>query len=352
MKLGDIAKQLACQLEGDPALDIHGVAAIEQAGPGELTFLSNPRYRQAVATTRAAAILIAVDGAVEREAGLPALAALRSANPYLDFARALELLHAAPKYAPGVHPTAVIAPTARLGANAHVGPYCFVDENVEIGRDAVLHSFVAIYRDARIGDGFFAHSHSVVREGCRIGDGVILQNGVVIGADGFGFARDAKGNYHKIPAVGITVLGDDVEVQANACVDRATLGETRIGRGVKIDDLVLVGHGSIVGEKTVLCGQVGLAGSTEVGKGCMLGGQVGCAGHLKIADGAMFTAQTGVPKDVTEAGIYSGYPAIENKQWLKNSAAINHLPDLLKTVRRLESETAQLKEELKALAER
>ena len=176
----------------------------------------------------------------------------------------------------------------------------------------------------------------MVREGCRIGNRVILQNGVIIGADGFGFARESSGRWYKIFPAGITVLGDDVEVQANSCVDRATLGETLVGNDVKIDDLALVGHGSIVGEGTVLCAQVGLAGTTEVGKGCMLGGQVGASGHLKIGDGAMITPQSGVPNDVPAGVLYSGSPVVEHKQWLKNSAAINHVAELLKTVRRLE----------------
>ena len=347
MKLGDIAQRLGCELEGDPGVEIHGIAGIEHAGVGELTFLSNSRYRQAVRTTRAAALFIARDAVIERDKGLPPLAALRSANPYLDFARAIELFYSAPRYAPGVHPTAVIAPTAKLGANAHVGPYCFVDDGVEIGRDAVLHSSVTIYRDVKIGDSFFAHAHATVREGCRIGNRVILQNGVVIGADGFGFARKADGHWYKIFPAGISVLGDDVEIQANSCVDRATLGETLIGDDVKMDCLVQVGHGSKVGERTVLCAQVGLAGTTEVGKACMLGGQVGVSGHLKIGDGAMITPQSGVPNDVPAGVLYSGSPVVEHKQWLKNSAAINHVADLLKTVRRLEAEVESLKTRMK-----
>ena len=343
MKLGEIAARLSCEIEGDASAEIHGVAGIEHARPGELTFVSNPRYRQAIRTTAASAVLVGKDVAIERAAGRAPLAALRSGNPYLDFARAVELFHSAPRYVPGVHPTAVIAATADIGEGAHVGPYCFVDEHTHIGRNAVLHSFVSIYRDVRIGDDFFAHSHAVVREGCRIGDRVILQNGVVIGGDGFGFAREANQRWHKILQAGITVLEDDVEVQANSCIDRATLGETLIGRGVKIDDLVLVGHGGTVGEDTILCGQVGLAGTTRVGKGCMLGGQTGLSGHLTVGDGAMLTPQSGVAGDIPAGQLYSGAPAVENRQWMKNSAALNHLPDLLKTVRRLEAEVARLK---------
>jgi UDP-3-O-[3-hydroxymyristoyl] glucosamine N-acyltransferase len=344
MKLGEIAKQLGCLLEGDATIDIQGVAGIEQAGPGQLTFVSNPRYTQAIRTTRASAVLLAKDAEPDRDSALPSLAVLRSGNPYLDFARALELFNPPHRYEPGVHPTAVIAPGAKIGPGAHIGPYCFVDQDVEIGRNAVLHSLVSIYRYVRIGDHFFAHSHAVVREGCRIGHRVILQNGVVIGADGFGFAKRADGSWHKILQTGIVVLGDDVEIQANSCVDRATVGQTTIARGVKIDDLVLVGHGGSIGEDTLLCGQVGMAGTTTVGKGCILGGQTGCSGHLTVGDGAMLTPQTGVANDIPPNSLYSGAPAVEHKQWLKGAAAFKRLPELLSTVRRLEQEVARLSE--------
>ena len=344
MKLGEIAKRLGCLVEGDGNVEIRSVTGIEHAEPGQLTFVSNPRYVSATGTTLASAVLLGKDIAVHRGAGLPKLAVLRSANPYLDFARALEMFYEPPRYAPGIHPTAVIAPSARIGPGAHVGPYCFVDEDVEIGRNSVLHSLVSIYRHARIGDDFFAHSHVVVREACRIGNRVLLQNGVVIGGDGFGFAKQADGRWHKILQSGVTVLGDDVEIQANSCVDRATVGETTISRGVKIDDLVLVGHGGRIGEDTLLCGQAGMAGTTTIGKGCILGGQVGCSGHLTVGDGAMLTPQTGVANDIPPNSLYSGAPAVEHKQWLKGSAAFKRLPELLNTVRRLEQEVARLSE--------
>jgi UDP-3-O-[3-hydroxymyristoyl] glucosamine N-acyltransferase len=237
----------------------------------------------------------------------------------------------------------VVAKAARIGAGTHIGPYCFVDEDAHIGRDAVLHSFVTIYRGAQIGDDFFAHAHAVVREFCRIGNRVILQNGAVIGGDGLGFARQKDGTWYKMQQSGPAVLEDDVEVQANACVDRATVGETRIGRGSKLDDLVLVGHASRVDANTMLCGQVGLAGSTRIGAGCILAGQVGTAGHLSVGDGTVVTAKSGIPSDIPPKSLYSGYPAIENRQWLKNTAALNRLPDLQRRVWELESEIEKLK---------
>lgn len=337
MNLREIAERLHCELEGDPGLEITGVAGIGEAQPGQLTFLANPRYRAAVRTTRASAIV------VSRDAGPMPLAALRSDNPYLDFARAIELFSQPLRYGPGIHPTAIIARSAKMGPETHIGPYCFVDEDVVIGARAVLHSFVTIYRAATIGDDFFAHAHAVVREFCRIGNRVILQNGVIVGGDGFGFAKQASGEWFKMHQAGIAVIGDDVEIQANSCVDRATIGETRIARGAKLDNLVQVGHASKVGEDTLLCGQVGLAGSTVVGNRCVLAGQVGAAGHLTIGDGAVLTAQSGVPNDVPAGALYSGYPAVDNKQWLKSVAVFNHLPELQKKVRELEAEVERLR---------
>jgi UDP-3-O-[3-hydroxymyristoyl] glucosamine N-acyltransferase len=272
---------------------------------------------------------------LKRGPGLPPLAALRSQNPYFDFARAIELFCAPAAYPAGTHPTAVVAKSAKIGEGAHIGPHCFVDEGVEIGRRAVLHSLVTIYRNTRIGDDFLAHSQTVVRERCTIGNRVILQNGVVVGGDGFGFAKRPDGRWHKIMQNSPVVIEDDVEIQSNSCIDRATVGETRIRRGAKIDDLVLVGHACDVGEDTILCGQVGLAGSTRVGNGCILAGQVGSAGHLDIGDGATVTSQSGVPSDVPPGALYSGYPAMENKLWLKVMATLKNLPEMQKTVRRL-----------------
>jgi UDP-3-O-[3-hydroxymyristoyl] glucosamine N-acyltransferase len=343
MKLSEVAQKLGCRLEGSPDIEIGAVAGIEHAQAGQITFLANRRYFPLLKTTRASAVLVEEGIALTRDPSLPPLAALRTANPYLAFAHAIELFYQPPRYAPAIHPTAIIAKTARIGEGAHVGPYCFVDEEVEIGRNAVLHSSVTIYRGAKIGDDFFAHAHVVVREFCRIGHRAILQNGAIIGGDGFGFAKQKDGNWYKMQQPGPAVLEDDVEVQANACVDRATVGETRIGRGAKLDDLVLVGHASRVGANTLLCGQVGLAGSTRIGSNCILAGQVGTAGHLTVGDGSVLTAQSGVPNDVPPQSLYSGYPAVENREWLKTVAALNRLPDLQRRVRELESELERLK---------
>jgi UDP-3-O-[3-hydroxymyristoyl] glucosamine N-acyltransferase len=312
---------------GSPETEITGLNGIEQARPGELTFVSNPKYAAAARTTKASAVIVSED--------FPAISAamLRAKNPYLTFARALELFYKPPRYAPGVHPTAVVHVGTKIGAGAHLGPYVVVDDEVEIGPNAVLLAHVVIYRGARIGDNFFAHAHAVVRENCRIGNNVILQNGVVIGADGFGFAKTTEGRWHKIPQPAPVVIADDVEVQANSCIDRASVGETRIGRGVKVDNLVQVGHGAQVGEDALLCAQVGLAGSTEIGDRVILTGQVGVVGHCKVGDNAIVTPQSGVANDIAAGALVSGSPAVDHKAWLKYSAILPRLPEIARAVR-------------------
>ncbi|HWX92525.1 MAG TPA: UDP-3-O-(3-hydroxymyristoyl)glucosamine N-acyltransferase [Terriglobales bacterium] len=328
MKLSKLSETLRAPLEnGSPDTEITGVAGIEEAAAGQVTFVANPKYASAAKTTAASAVIVSEDFPL-----IPA-AMLRSKNPYLTFAKAVALFYQPPRYKPGIHATAVVHPSAKIGKNAHIGPYVVIDENVKIGANAVILAHCVIYQGAVIGDNFFAHAHVAVREHCRLGNNLVLQNGVVIGADGFGFAKDESGHWHKIVQSGPAVLEDDVEVQANACIDRASVGETHIARGAKIDNLVQVGHGSKVGENTLLCAQAGLAGSTEVGKNVILAGQVGVAGHCKIGDGAIATAQSGIPNDVAPGAIVSGYPAIDNKLWLRCSAAFNRLPELVKLVR-------------------
>jgi UDP-3-O-[3-hydroxymyristoyl] glucosamine N-acyltransferase len=328
MKLSAIAAALHARLDnGSPETEITGLNGIDQAGPGELSFVSNPKYAAAARSTKASAVIVAED--------FPAIpsALLRAKDPYLSFARALELFHQPLRYAPGVHASAVVHPTAKVGAHAHIGPYVVVDENVEIGEHAVLLAHVVIYRGVQIGHHFFAHAHAVVRENCRLGNHVLLQNGVVVGADGFGFAKTAEGRWHKIPQPAPVVIGDDVEIQANSCIDRASVGETRIGRGVKIDNLVQVGHGSSVGEDALLCSQVGLGGSTEIGARAILTGQVGVVGHCKVGEAAIITPQSGVANDVAAGALVSGAPAVDHKLWLKYSAILPRLPEMVRALR-------------------
>jgi UDP-3-O-[3-hydroxymyristoyl] glucosamine N-acyltransferase len=327
MKLATLADHLGATLHGDPDAEVTSAAGLEDASPGQLTFVANPKYTSFARTTRATAVLV--------EPAFEAIAAatLRIANPYLAFARALEFFYTPPAYPPGIHPTAILSPTSRIGPEAHIGAYVVVGDHVTLGPHATLLPHVVLYPHAHIGAHFFAHAHAIVREHCRLGDHVTLQNGAIIGADGFGFAKQADGSWYKIVQTGPAVLEDHVEVQANSTIDRASIGETRIHVGTKIDNLVQVGHGSSVGADTLLCAQVGLAGSTHVGKNVILAGQVGVAGHCTIGDGAIATAQSGIPSDVPPGATVSGYPAIDNRKWLRSVALFNRLPEIIRSLR-------------------
>ncbi len=333
MKLAALAQALEATLEGgDPNQEITGIAGIEHAQPGQITFVSNPKYTALARTTQASAILVAPD--------FPPIPTptLRLPNPYHAFARTIELFYTPPRTSPGIHPTAVIAPTAHIGTNPHIAAYAVIGDHCFLGDDAVLHPHVVLYPHVRIGHRFLAHAHAIVREHCHLGDDVILQNGAIIGADGYGFARipapPGAPAWHKIVQSGAAILESHVEVQANACIDRASIGETRIRLGAKIDNLVQVGHGSTVGENSLLCAQVGLAGSTSIGKNVTLAGQVGVAGHCHIGDGAIATAQSGIPNDVPPGKVVSGYPAIDSRAWMRSVALFNRLPDLIRSLRR------------------
>ena len=330
MKLGELAERLGAELRGDAELEVTGVKGLEEAGAHEVTFVANPRYAALARSTEAAAVLVEPDfPEIERPT-------LRIKNPYWAFSRALALFYQAPRYAPGIHPTAVIDETAVIGPESHVGAYVVVGPGVRIGAHATLLPHVVIYPGVTAGDYFFAHAHAVVREHCQLGDHVTLENGAIIGSDGFGFAKNAEGHWEKIPQSGPTRLGDRVDVQANACIDRATVGETVIGNGAKVDNLVQVGHGSKVGENTLLCAQTGLAGSSEVGKNAILAGQAGVAGHCKLGDGVILTAKSAVSHDIPDGKMISGIPGFENRTWLRSVSLFQRLPELAKRLDRLE----------------
>lgn len=330
MKLRLIANKLGCSLHGDGEREIKGVSGIEEAGPEQITFVSNPRYTASARTTKAGAILVTEDFP-----DIP-IPTLRTPNPYLAFARSIELFYDAPRKPKLVDTTAKVSPLARIGAGASIGAYTLIDDHVTIGVNATIGAFTHIGQDTQIGDNFRAYSHVSVRDHCIIGNNVTLQDGARIGSDGYGYAKQDDGSYYKIIQAGIVVLEDDVEIGANATIDRATIGETRIRRGAKIDNLVQVGHSSVVGENTLLCAQVGLGGSSKVGRNVVLTGQVGVAGHLKIGDDVIATAQTGIPNSVEGGKMISGYPAIDNRLWLKCSAVFKRLPELLKRIEVLE----------------
>ncbi len=336
MKLEEIAARLGCELAGDGGIEISGVAAMERAGPSELTFLANPKYAPRVKNTRAAAILVS-----ERLSAASPISVV-SPNPYHDFARALALFYQPPRPAPGIHPQAAVAESARIGRRASIGAFAVVGEDVVIGDDAVIHPHVVIYAGARIGDDFLAHSHAVVREFCRIGDRVTLQNGVVVGGDGFGFAKTSEGTHFKIVQSGITAIEDDVEIQSLTSIDRATVGETRVRRGAKIDSLVQIGHACVVGEDNIICAQTGLAGSSVLEKNVLLAGQVGVSGHLTIHDNAVVYAQSGIGGDVAAGAVVSGSPAFDSREWRRAITAFPKLPDVVKAMRQLEKRVRQL----------
>ena len=339
MKLGELARRLGAELRGDAELEIAGVKGLEDAGPHDVTFVANPKYTALARTTRAAAVI------VEPDFQQIAAATLRIENPYHAFSRALGIFYAPPTYPPGIHPTAVIHPTAEIGPSAHIGAFAVIGPNVKLGANATVLPHVVLYPGVQAGSHFFAHAHAVVRENCILGDFVTLENGAIVGGDGFGFAKNNQGQWEKIPQSGPVRIGSRVDIQANATIDRATVGATEIGDGTKIDNLVQVGHGSRVGENSLLCAQTGLAGSSVIGSNVILAGQVGIAGHCTVGDGAVLTAQSAVSHDVPPGKMISGSPGFDNRIWLRAVAIFERLPELLRRLQRVESHLRQRSEQ-------
>lgn len=333
MRLDEIARALGCELRGDPATAIVRLWPIDSAGPGDLAFVANPRYLRFLESTGASAVILA-DSAPEI-----ALPTLRSAAPYRTFAAALRLFYDPPPRHSGVHPTAVVAATATIGADASIGPHVVVEDAVVIGSGATLGPGVTIGYGCVIGDGFKAHARATVREWVRIGNRVTLHAGAVVGSDGFGYVP-GDGRLEKLIQAGTVVVGDDVEIGANATIDRATIGETRIGNGVKIDNLVQVGHGCTIGDHTVIAAQTGLGGSTRIGSWVRMGGQSASAGHLRVGDGGQVAARGAAAGDIAPGAVVAGVPAIPIEQWRRGVAVFSQLGDLLRRVRRLERAAA------------
>jgi UDP-3-O-[3-hydroxymyristoyl] glucosamine N-acyltransferase len=340
LKLKDIAASLGCELEGDGDLDIMRVAGIGDAGPGDLTFFSNSKYAAELRATRASAVILGP--------GAPPApcAVLRDPQPYLAFAKAMELFSDQWRPAPGVHPLAVVPDRFCLGEGASVGPFAVIEEGVSVGARTIVYPHVVLGREAQIGEDCILHARVSVRERVRIGNRVVIQDGAVIGSDGFGFARRPDGTHHKIPQIGGVVIEDDVEIGAQTAIDRPAVGETRIGAGSKIDNLVQIAHGVTIGKNVLLAAQVGVAGSTTIEESVTLAGQVGVAGHLTIGKGVIATAQTGIPNSVDAGEFISGYPAIPNRDWLKSSAVFRRLPELKKHLAALEARVRELEEKL------
>jgi len=336
----ELAEYLGGVVRGDETIRISGLAPLESAGPDKITFLANPKYAGKVAETGAGAVLMAAGGEAYGRT------VIEVANPYLGFAKLLTLFYVAKPAPRGVMPGAVIGDNITLGEGITIHPGAVVGNGVSIGAGCVIHPGAVIYDGVTIGDDTLIHANAVIRERCRIGSRCVIQPGAIIGSDGFGFAPDGQ-KYYPIPQIGIVVLEDDVEIGANACIDRAALEVTLIRRGTKIDNLVQIAHNCQIGEDGMICAQVGISGSTKIGRHVTLAGQVGIAGHLTIGDNVMVGAQSGVPNSLAANAGYSGYPAMPHKNWLRTMAVVPRLPEMRKTVGDLEKRIAELEEKLK-----
>jgi len=330
MRLVEIADSLSCTLEGDGSIDVTGVATLESARDGDISFLSNPKYYQEAKRTKASAII--VDFACPK-LNVPLI---RHRNPYLVFAKVIEIFYPQKSNPPLIHPTAWICDTAIVNQGVSVGAFSYIGEKVVLGSGVIIKENCTIHHGVTIGEDSIIHSGCVIREDARIGKRCIIQDNAVIGSDGFGYAKQDDGSWYKIIQAGGVVIEDDVEIGAGTTIDRSTLGETRICSGTKIDNLVQIGHACEIGSNSLICAQVGLAGSTKTGKGVILAGQVGSAGHLVLGDGVIATGQTGIPGSVDAGKVISGSPAIDNKRWLKATAIFSKLPEIQKSIRELE----------------
>jgi UDP-3-O-[3-hydroxymyristoyl] glucosamine N-acyltransferase len=331
-RLAELAARVGGTVRGDSERAIDGIAGLEEAGPGELAFLTDPRFRGQAAASRAGAL-----GVSPREAGRPELAGrdlLVAADPPLARAELLALLHPPAAPAPGVHPTAVVGSGCDVDPTAHLGPFVVVGEGSTIGGEAVLSAHVGVGRGCRVGPGCLVHPHAVLYDGTELGAGSIVHAGAVLGADGFGYVT-RQGRHHKVPQVGRVVVDEEVEIGANAAVDRATLGATRIGAGSKIDNLVQVGHNVQVGRSVLLCGQAGIAGSTRLGDGVVVGGQGGVADHVDLGAGVQVAGGSAVYQS-TAAGAVGGVPAMELGLYRRVGLLLKRLPELFRRVRALE----------------
>jgi len=337
-KLGELAEIVGGEVAGDADVEINGVAGIREAKAGDITFVANPKYEEFLESTLASAVI----GTSGLECNRPLI---RVDNPYLAYLKVLNLFaeELTPGYPREVHESAVIEDSTQLGENVAVGPFCQIRGDCRVGDDTTIMAGTFIGEDVRIGRECQIYPNVTIREGSRIGDRVILQPGAVIGADGFGFAKDGQ-THHKVPQIGRVIIEDDVEIGANSTIDRATTGETRVKRGSKIDNLVQIAHNVVIGENSILAAQVGIAGSTELGRNVVLAGQAGLVGHITIGDGAMVGAQGGVTKSVPPDTAVSGYPAREHKKARRLWAYNNRLPDLFERVKEMERRIHELEE--------
>ena len=338
MKLSELAALTAAQMDRVSVdLEITGAAGLDDAGTGDVTFLANPRYTPRVNTTQASAIYLSEDAQIDRE-----ISVLRARDPYLAYTRALRLFHPERQFTPFVHETAVIDPSATVAENVWIGAGVVIGPASRIAEGVRLYPNVTIYEEVAIGKDSTIHSGAVIRERSQVGERVVIHNNVVVGCDGFGYAKDEQKRWLKIPQAGRVVIEDDVEIGAGTTIDRASVGESRIGRGTKIDNLVQIGHSCTVGEDTLLCAQVGLAGTSHIGNRVILAGQAGVAGHLTIGDDVVLTAKSATSHDVPAGKVISGIPAFDNRDWLKSTAAFRRLGEMQRRIRELEKKIAEL----------
>lgn len=335
--LGELAELLGAKVVGDANVVITGVSGLDEAGEGQITFLANPKYAGKVATTHAAAVI------VPPGADTHGRNALEIANPYLAFAKTVTLFHVQPAAPRGVMPGAFVGENVAMGADVTLHPGAVVCDGATLGNRVTLHPGAVVYEGAVLGDDVVLHANVSIRERCRLGNRVVIHNGTVVGSDGFGYAFEGRGHY-KIPQVGIVVVEDDVEIGANATIDRAAMGATLIRKGSKIDNLVQIGHNCVIGEHCLLVSQVGVSGSTKLGDYVTLGGQVGVAGHLQIGPRVMIGAKSGVHNSVAAGEVLTGIPAMPHKQWLRSAMAFPKLPEMRKTISSLEKRVAELEE--------
>ena len=339
MNLTELAQQTGATIETDGAtLEITGAAGLAEAAAGQVTFLSNPRYTPQVKETRASAIYLSEQALIERTD----IAVLRAKDPYLAYTKALRIFYPEPELTPFIHPAAVIDPTANIASDAYIGAGAVIGAHCVIKSRAVIHPHVTLYNHVHIGAHSVIHSGVALRAYAQVGQRVIIHNNVVVGSDGFGFAKAEDKSWLKIPQTGRVVIEDDVEIGAGTTIDCASVGETRIKRGVKIDNLVQIGHSCTIDEDSLICAQVGLAGSSHIGKRVILAGQVGIAGHLHIGDDVVLTAKSATSHDIPPGKIISGIPGFDNKDWLRSVAAFRRLGEMARTIRMLEKRLAQL----------
>ena len=340
------AKQIAEYIQGiiigDENATVHTFAKIEEGIPGALSFLANPKYTHYIYETKSTIVLVNKDFEPEHEVQATLI---KVDNAYESLAKLMTLYEQSRPKRTGIDPLAYVAPTAKIGKEVYLAPFAYVGENAVIGDGTKLYAHATVESNAKVGDNCLLYPNVTVYHDCRIGNNCILHAGAVIGADGFGFAPSAEG-YEKIPQIGIAILEDDVEIGANTCVDRATMGATIVHKGVKLDNLIQVAHNVEIGSHTVIASQTGIAGSAKIGEWCMFGGQVGVAGHIKVGNRVSVGAQSGIPGNTKDNAVLMGYPAIDPKQFARSAAVYKRLPDMYTELNRMQKEIEELKKQL------